>query len=212
MVLIVGQEAGHADRRAAQTKDGDVVVDVCADASLLDTVASTLETFGYHIPLEAQRDEMVTRCTFVSGHAQIDVLCPDDATAAALDTATGVQSLAIPGGRRALETAEPVEIRYSDRHPDAVVPVPTLEGALAVKIAAVADPRTAAQARHIQDVGFLLAAVDDPDGARTRMSEADVRSLSSLRERLLDDSDVAWEATDDESRRRAQALVRHVLT
>lgn len=211
MVLVVGEEAGSVDRRAAQTKDGDIVVDVCADRSLLGVMASALEKFGYRIPEEAHRHELVTRCTFVSGSAQVDVLCPDDAPAEALDTHAGLQSLAIPGGRRALEDASPVEIRYSDEHPDAAVPVPTLEGALAVKMAAVLDERTADQERHIQDVGFLLAAVDDPDAARARMRGDDVDSLTRLRDRLFDDADVAWERSDDESRRRAQALVRHVL-
>jgi hypothetical protein len=208
MVLVAARAAGHRLPRAEQTKDGDVVVDVCTRPQALRRVATALRNFGYDIPPDAWDDEHVARCTFVGVYAQIDVLCPDDAGEEDLDTDDGVQSLAIPGGRRALELAEPVRIYYDEEAPDVEVRVPLLPGAMVVKAHAAVDGRTADQRRHIEDVAALLSIVDDPSALRQRLTDDDVRTIVALAPRLADDGDVGWTGMDTATRLRGQAAAR----
>lgn len=210
MVLVAARAAGAQLPRAEQTKDGDIVVDVCARPEAIGRVATTLRNFGYRIPTEAWDDENIARCTFVGGQAQIDVLCPDDAPDEALEAAAGVRSLAIPGGRRALELAESVRLYYDEDAFDVEVRTPLLAGATVVKAHAAVDPRTAAQDRHIQDVAALLSITEDPAEFRKGLSETDVQVVSALVPRLADDSDVAWSNLDAPTRLRAQAAARIV--
>jgi hypothetical protein len=208
MVLIATRVAGSKASRAAQTKDGDIVVDVCADAGAVTRLTYELNQLSYEIPPEAWSDEAFARCTFVSGSAQIDVLCPDDASPEDLDTDSGVRSLAIPGGRRALEMAEMVRIYYAEDEADVEVRVPLLAGAIVVKASAALDPRTARQSRHAQDLGALLVAVQNPRDVRERLSEDDRKLLSSLSARLSDNADEAWDGLHPDDRRRGQAAAR----
>lgn len=145
----------------------------------------------------------------MSGRAQIDVLCPDDATPADLDAVEGVRSLAIPGGRRALETAEPVCLTYAEDSHDVKVRVPLVPGALNVKAHAAVDPRTARQPRHVQDLVGLAAIIEDPLALVSALSEADTALLSGLvAGRLADDGDVAWEGMAPADLQRALATLR----
>jgi hypothetical protein len=208
MVLVAARAAGHRLPRAEQTKDGDVVVDVCTRPRALDRMTTALRNFGYDIPRDAWDDEHVARCTFVGVYAQIDVLCPDDAREEDLDTDDGVRSLAIPGGRRALELAEPVRIYYDEEAPDVEVRVPLLPGAMVVKALAAVDDRTAGQRRHIEDVAALLSIVDDPSALRQRLADDDVRTIAALAPRLTDGGDVAWTGMETATRLRGQAAAR----
>jgi hypothetical protein len=208
MVLVAARAVGHRLPRAEQTKDGDVVVDVCTRPQALRRVATTLRNYGYDIPPDAWDDEHVARCTFVGVYAQIDVLCPDDAREEDLEADGGVRSLAIPGGRRALELAEPVRIYYEEEALDVEVRVPLLSGAMVVKAHAAIDGRTADQRRHIEDVAALLSIVDDPSVLRQRLTDDDVRTIAALAPRLADDGDAAWTGMDTATRLRGQAAAR----
>jgi hypothetical protein len=208
MVLIATRAAGSLAPRAEQTKDGDIVVDVCADSAAVSRLTYELNQLGYDIPPEAWSDDSVARCSFVSGSAQIDVLCPDDAAAEDLDTDAGVRSIAIPGGRRALQMSEMVRIYYSEEATDVELRVPLLAGAIVVKASAVLDGRTTNQPRHAQDLGALLAAVADPRQVRQQLSDDDRKLLSLLSERLADDGYEAWDAVHPDDRRRGQAAAR----
>jgi hypothetical protein len=205
MVLIASRFTGQSADRAEQTKDADVLVDICTRPDILAKVVNELQAFGF-----TQMEpfgENAARCTFqnFTGHGQIDVLCPDDASDAALDTVPGTRSLAIPGGRRALELSGAVNITYSQDNPDVVLRVPLLPGAIVVKSAAALDERTADQERHIQDVVDMLSILEDPGAARSLLHNADREILSALRTRLDDDGDVAWERMGDPARLRERA-------
>jgi hypothetical protein len=205
MVLIASRFTGQSVDRAEQTKDADILVDICTRPDILVKVVSELRAFGF-----TQMEpfgEKAARCTFLNstGHGQIDVLCPDDASEAELDSVAGVRSLAIPGGRRALEISEEVTITYSQDAADVVLRVPLLPGSIVVKAAAALDERTARQERHIQDVVDMLSVLDDPGSARSHLSDADRVVLSSLQSRLDDDGDIAWERMGDPARLRARA-------
>lgn len=208
MVLVVARAAGRTDSRAEGTKDADVVVDVVAEPEALARVAWALTSLGYDPPPDDDRGRDFARCTFVSGRAQVDVLAPDDATVDRLDVGSSLRTLAIPGGRRALASAEPTTIFYAEDREDVVIRVPTLTGAICVKAAAAVDGRTAGHPRHIQDVAFLLACIEDPAGAAAELSDDDRALLRVLRDRrLVDGGDVAWRPLGRRDRVRALAAL-----
>jgi hypothetical protein len=206
MVLIACRLTGRTVERAEETRDADILVDICSSPSILAKVVNELDNFGFQL-IEPFRGEEFARCTFTNstGPGQIDVLCPEDATEDELKAVSGLQSLAIPGGRRALQVAEEVLITYDVDAPDVRIRVPLLPGAVVVKAAAAIDHRTVNQTRHVQDVVDMLLVLEDPIGVRPRLNDADLELLSSLRPRLEDDGDVAWERVSEQARLRARA-------
>ncbi len=183
-----------------------MLVDICANPGTVAKVANELQQFGFK-PLEPWGGEEFARCTFVSGTGQIDILCPDDASDEQLETPSGVRSLAIPGGRRALEISEAVRITYDEKYADIDIRLPLLPGAIVVKAAAAVDPRTADQPRHIQDVAGMLCVVDEPISARDKLSAEDRSLLASLVNRLVDDGDVAWDGIGTSDRLQGRAAL-----
>ncbi len=190
MVLVAARSSGRARSRAEGTKDGDVVVDVVTYPSLLTTVTDSLLSMGYTQPADMERDEDFARCTFVSGLAQVDVLAPDDTPPEQLDTANGLRSLAIPGGRRALRSAEMVRVVYAEDG-EAELRVPSLVAAICVKAAAATDPRTKRYGHHAEDVAYLLTCIDDLDSARKELDDEDV-ALLRLAERSALGESAPW--------------------
>ena len=110
MVLVLAYEHDTHSWRASQTKDADIVVDVVADRTVLSATTQTLQAQGFTLDASVGSGDDVSRCTFSSYKSQIDVLCPSDATPDMLDTTDGLRSIAIPGGRRALRSARPVNL------------------------------------------------------------------------------------------------------
>ncbi|HUF33379.1 MAG TPA: hypothetical protein VMN58_09260 [Acidimicrobiales bacterium] len=206
MVLVAARAAGRADSRAEQTKDGDVLVDVLAEPGILAKVTYALRSLGYELPVEEDRGGDFARCMFVSGRAQVDVLAPEDTPADRLAVGSDLRSLAIPGGRRALDGAELTTIYYAEDQADVVIRVPSLTGAICVKAAAAVDQRTTSHPRHIQDVAFLLACIDDPVAAANELTDDDRALLSELRQqRLGPDDDIVWRYLDADDQARAEA-------
>lgn len=167
-------------------------------------MAHQLTSLGYTLPADDDRGAGFTRCTFVSGHAQLDVLAPDDATPEQLEVAD-LRSIAIPGGRRALEGSEMTRLYYAEDAQDVEVRVPTCTSAVVVKAAAALDDRTAGHPRHIQDTVFLLACIDDLRSAHGELTNIDRALLRRLLTRLRDPADVAWEILNQDDSNRALA-------
>ncbi len=209
MVLAAARSTGRADSRGEETKDGDILVDVVAEPRLLAAATGQLRNLGYNLPPD-DFGEDAARCTFVSGRTQIDVLAPDDAADAALEVGE-LRSIAIPGGRRALEGSELTRIFYADDAFDVDVRIPTLPTAICVKAAAALDPRTADHPRHGQDVAFLLACVDDPLTVARELTTADVQLLRELASGRLTEASRAWLALDQDDRRRGQAALDLII-
>jgi hypothetical protein len=71
---------GRSVDRAEQTRDADILVDICSSPSILTKVVNELTNYGFQ-PMESFGREFA-RCTFTNsiGQGQIDVLCPEDAT------------------------------------------------------------------------------------------------------------------------------------
>jgi hypothetical protein len=211
MVMIAARAGGRAIPRASVTKDGDVLVDVCARPGAVSLVARQLSKLGYGLLPEAYPDHRFGRCTFLTGQGQIDVLCPEDAQPEEVEAATGIRSVAIPGGRRALSCAEDVRIYYEYDAADVIVRVPLLPGAIVVKAAAMLDERTANQARHAVDVAQMLTILDDPSGAAEALLPEDLEILASCADRLTDAADVAWSESEPRMVRRGQAALQLLL-
>lgn len=213
MVMVVGREHEARAPRAEGTKDADVVVDVVAVPELLGSIANFLVAENhYRLADTIGTRGRPARCSFVANSAQIDVLCPDDASADVLDVGDDLRSLAIPGGRRALQTARPVELLFSDSYPPAEIHVPDLFGALLVKASAAVDPRTADSPRHIQDVAFLLTMFDDPHAEARRLLPADLDLLQSIATSIEDDGSPAWRYLDPGLRDLARSAYRLLLS
>jgi hypothetical protein len=207
MVLTASRDIGRTLPRAEQTKDVDVVVDICADAKILANVAWNLQQAGYEIPPEAWDNDNIARCTFFSNGAQIDVLCPDDSNPADLDIEGSIRSLAIPGGRRALQLSESVRIRYSEDAADVELRVPLLMGAIVVKGHAMVDPRTSNQSRHGEDLVGLLSIIEDPIEARASLASEDLNLIVEIEKRFSDNDHQAWISFEPEIRLRVQAAL-----
>ena len=212
MVMIVGREYQTRAPRAEGTKDADILVDIVTSPGLLGDVAHFLESMGYELQDGPGDETKAARCTFVYHSAQIDVLCPDDTPAGQLVVPDrNVASIAIPGGRRAFETARPISLFYSDDRPNAEVFVPTLAGAIAVKAAAAVDSRTAESPRHSQDVAFMLTIPADPELTRAGLNEADIGLLRHLGPQVNDARSSMWQQLDAAQRQVAQATYEFLL-
>jgi hypothetical protein len=207
MVLIASRDIGRTLPRTQQTRDADVLVDMCADPKILADVTWTLQQAGYEIPSDAWDNDKVARCSFVSNLAQIDVLCPDDSNPADLDIVGKIRSLAIPGGRRALQKSELVRIHYSNDAAEVELRVPLLVGAIVVKGYAMVDPRTADQPRHGEDLVGLISIIDDPMEVRQSLSADDVKLLRGVQLRLSNDADRVWVGFDVPTRLRVKAAL-----
>lgn len=206
MVIVAGRLEGAVSDRASRTKDGDIVIDVVADGAALAKSLRFLQTLGYEgLPGDPPAGD-VARCTLVTGFSQIDLLAPDDATEESLRLHDGFRSLAVPGGRRALELAEPVTVLYGEEG-ISTFRVPTLYGAIAVKAHACVDARTRDQLRHRHDVGFLLSVIEDPTDLAMRLGE-DAEIVRALAEELGSDADPAWLYLSEPDRMKAQAALR----
>lgn len=212
MVLVALAERNYRGLRSSQTKDLDLVVDICSSPSALADVVHQLESFGFELAPGGPSGGFA-RCTFVGidQQSQIDVLCPNDADTQQLRSVPHVESLAIPGGRRAIEGSQLVAIQFSDDQREVVVRVPLGADSLIVKANAVFDTRTAHQQRHIQDVVELLLCLEDPGSENTRLNSTDFSILTHLAERLDDDHDIAWAEFDASERNRARVALDLLL-
>jgi len=206
MVMILGREHHARAPRAEGTKDADILIDIVTNPNLLDDVTHFLDSLGYRLQDSIGNGASPARCSFEFNSAQIDVLCTDDTPDDQLVVEQrNVASIAIPGGRRAFETARQVSLYYADDRPNAEVYVPTLAGAIAVKTAAAVDPRTAASLRHLQDVAFLLTIDVDPDETRAGLTDADVDLLRRIEPQAMDSRSPMWLHIDSDQRQAAQA-------
>jgi hypothetical protein len=110
---------------------------------------------------------------------------------------------AIPGGRRALETRRLVGLDIVGGD-SAMVPVPTLTGALVLKLSAA---ETRQEARDLQDIVRMLAIIDDVEAVRSSLRPAERRRFAALWH-TMGPTDPAWRvARDPEDARIALARI-----
>ena len=212
MVVVALAEQGKAPTRSAQTKDADLLVDICTSPRTLTDVVDFLESSGFSLA-EKHYDDVFARCTFVGlgQKSQIDVLCPEDSPKELLNLRSDFKSIAIPGGRRAMEVAQLVTIKYREDAHDLHIRVPLVAGALVVKTAAVFDERTKTQKRHLEDVIELLLGLDNPDEHRPSLSSSDRNLLGTLAALFEDDSLNTWEGISSSHRNQARSALEILI-
>jgi len=120
----------------------------------------------------------------------IDVLAPDRLGArASLDVDDGIRTVAVPGGRRALNHLGFLAARCADQL--ASIPVPDLGGALVIKSQAVEVDDVPDNQRV--DLAFLYSLVDDPRALGEGLTASDIAVLRRRRE-LASAGHSAWRA------------------
>ena len=190
MVMLLEREAGRPSGRT--TGDVDAMVDVRAVAGATRTAAARLVAAGF----EPEGGNHPYR--FRRGPESVDLLAPDHlGRRADLTTVPPGTTAAIPGGTRALATRRVLEVRIAGR-PTGVLPVPSLVGAIVLKLRAW-ESRQAE--RDAEDLVRLLALVGDVEAARAELKPAERRLLGRVRP-LADERSRVWRiaAEPDEAR------------
>jgi predicted nucleotidyltransferase len=191
MVMLLEREAGQTSGRT--TGDVDAMVDVRVLVGGTRAAAQRLVTAGYE-PAAAEHPYR-----FVRGDAQIDLLAPDHlGSRADLTTIPPAMTIGISGGTRALATRRRLEIDLIGVR-SGVLPVPSLAGAIVVKVHAWHDRQAA---RHAEDLVRLLAIVHDVLAVRGELKHSERRALGHVRP-LADPSHRAWRAASDPEEARA---------
>lgn len=165
--------------------DADALVDAKTASSSPRAMSQWLKKAGYE--LVGISPEWVGH-RFSRGNVVIDVLAPDHlGKRADLTTADGAHTVAVPGGRRALDRTVLVEVACGNVRSS--LPRPDLVGALIVKSEAVSVDDT--PANQLLDVAFLYSLVTDPHGTSNSISRAERKHLVAADD-LADRSHEAW--------------------
>jgi hypothetical protein len=195
MVIILELEAGHRSGRT--TVDVDALLDVRAVSHGAREGARRLLGAGFTISQHYPN-------RFVRDREQVDLLAPDHLGARVdLTTVPPGMTAAIPGGRRALETRRLVGLDIVGGD-SAMVPVPTLTGALVLKLSAA---ETRQEARDLQDIVRMLAIIDDVEEVRSSLRQTERRRFATL-SHTMGTTNPAWRiARDPEDARIALARI-----
>ncbi|MGQ0847493.1 MAG: hypothetical protein ACT4QF_25530 [Sporichthyaceae bacterium] len=188
MVLLHGLERGQAPPQVSQ--DGDVLGDVRAHPSALRDLVLELESRGFdlegistdgraHRYVRGQRPRQVV----------VDVLAPEGVGERAdLTTTPPGRTVEVPAGTQALDRTEIVRVRHGERI--GFVPRPSLLAAVVGKAAACRLPGD--PARHLRDLAFLCALVEDPFAMREEMTRKDLARVRSAASLLADREAPSW--------------------
>lgn len=179
--LVLREHSAGTHARASQTKDADLVVETVNRSA--HRAAHELVSMGFK-QLEPFFGQTERQARYRMGTTMIDVLAPDDTAEADLILDNETVTLAAPGGRRALEVSTLVTVYYGS---DGLAEfrVPTIGHAIVVKAAAVMDPRTQGQVRHVEDVVEMLAALQEPTEWASSMTANDKDLLEQITPRVV---------------------------
>lgn len=165
MVAIHGWKRGREPIRPS--RDADILVNARAIADGTARMSEALIDRDYK--LDGISPEGIGH-RFVREGVSIDVLGPDGlGERSNLRTVSGAHTVRVPGGTQALRRKEDVDV--SSRSKRGTLPIPTLLGAILVKMRAieVADQPDAQR----RDVAFLLSLVEDPDPLAVDLSKSE---------------------------------------
>ena len=184
MVMLLEQEAGRMSGRT--TGDVDALIDVRAIANGTQLAAHRLIEAGFQPDAEHPY-------RFERGSSQVDLLAPDHlGDRANLTLVPPGSATEVPGGTRALGTLRRLDVNIASVG-SGQLPVPTLAGALAIKLRAW-------EARHeqrdVEDLVRLLSLITDIDDVRRNLKAAERAALGRIAP-LRDPKDRAWRVTDD---------------
>lgn len=185
MVMLLEHEAGLLSGRT--TGDVDAIVDVRAMTGGTRAAAGRLIAAGFELsdPRHPYR--------FSRGLAQVDLLAPDHlGDRVDLATVPPSQTVAIPGGSRALHDVREVEVEI-DGVRTGVLPVPSLSAAIVLKVHAWEDRQARKDA---EDIARLLGIIDDVEAVRLEMQTKDRAALARVAP-LADQHHSVWRAAVD---------------
>jgi hypothetical protein len=171
-VLIGAQMVAlHAWRAGGQTprisRDGDVLVNVRKAPKGTSVLAAHLAARGFE--LEGP-NRMGLGHEFRREGVSIDILAPDNlGERANLQTLHQATTLRVPGGTQALARAEGIDVRLGER--TGSIPVPSLLGAIVLKVEAIAVDDVPDAQRS--DVAVLLSLVLDRDELTAQLKPAE---------------------------------------
>lgn len=184
MIMLLEREAGRDSGRA--TLDLDAIVDVRAMANGTEEAARRLVDAGFE-------PDGAHGYRFRRGSNQVDLLAPDNlGPRANLTLIPPHTTTAIPGGTRALRTTRSLEVNVQTVG-SGTLPVPSLAGAIAIKLRAWESRRLA---RDLDDLVRLLTLVDDAEGVRDELARRERRALGQV-DRLKDYANPVWRAAPD---------------
>jgi hypothetical protein len=179
MVILLELEHGRPSGRT--TGDVDAVVDVRVVAGVTRLAAERLRNAGFEPSAEHPH-------RFVRGGDLVDLLAPDHlGPRTDLTTIPPLTTIGIPGGSRALETRRAVAIEIVGIG-GGDLPIPSLAGALAMKVRAYQARRTD---RDLEDIVRLPGLVDDVEAVRGELSPRERNRLGSI-SALGDQDHPAW--------------------
>jgi len=204
LLTLVGGLMVYGHARAANltsprpTADADVLVDVVAARTSLQSVYAVISGLGFELDTS-----YATAYRFRHSDGRvIDMMVADHLPSHIRARLAGRPVFQAPAGQQAINRREVWRLEFSPEL-TCLVGIPNTLGALIAKGAAwVADSRN--PERHIQDAATLLAAVDDPSAIDYSLSTSDRRRLRAIREHLQDSRHPAWGLLDPDERTRGQ--------
>ena len=169
MVALHGWARGRT--RIRPSEDADLLVNVRTVAKGTELMGRALSKRGYRF--DGASPEGVGH-RFRSGQVSLDVLGPDGlGPNTSLRVTAGAHTVEVPGGSQALKRAE--EFTVQSRTMTGRVPIPSLLGAILVKVRAInVDDNAEAQRR---DVAFLLSIVEDPESLGRDLAQSERKWL-----------------------------------
>lgn len=191
MVWLLAAEHGVTPPRA--TDDVDVVVDIRSEPTGIQALCGWLEHEEFE--LEGISPEGIGHRYFKAanpgpGDIVFDVLALDNAGPRAnLSTTRGARTLEATGSRRAVNSAQLVEVSVA--RTTGWVYRPKLIAAVILKAAATTIPTRTQIEIDLSDAAFLLSLVPDPLAAAHGLSKSDRTQLRALTP-LLNDDHKAW--------------------
>jgi len=169
MVALHGWALGQDQMRASE--DADLLIDCRVAVKGVPLLVAALIDDDFELYEESM---MGVGHRFRRGQVKLDVLAPDGiGERADLHTVGTFHTVRVPGGTQALGRSSNVAVRSRDV--EGTVPMPSLLGAILVKVRAIAvDDVPEAQRR---DVAFLLSLVEDPDVLKTELTKTEIKWL-----------------------------------
>ena len=190
--MVMLHAAEHAAAPLRVSRDIDVVVNARVLTGAIRGFVAGIESRGFRL-VGASPDGVAHR--YIREGAVIDVLAPEGlGRRADLTTTPPGRTIQVPGGTQALARTELVPVEHAGEQ--ALLPRPSLLGAIIVKAAAVAvDDLPQAQR---QDLALLLSLIADPAETAVAMTNKDRARLS--RAGIASDDHPVWDTPRTPSR------------
>lgn len=155
------------------TTDIDTVLNVVSNPDILKTFTKALRDLGFTPKTSADG----LQYKWVRDLAEIDVLLMDNIGERALlrKGISGAPSLETPGGRKALDFTEKLEVQLNGL--SAVINRPSLAGALFIKSVAASNTNDFSRDRHLIDFTILTTLID----SQTLFAISDVKVINSIK-------------------------------